>query len=60
LALASVFNPTLRAVREQLYQSERPWVVDSTAFERSFGWRATPLEDAIGETVRWFQQSASP
>ena len=58
LALASVLNPTLRAVREQLYQSERPWVVDSTAFEQEFGWRATPLEDAIGETVRWFRQSA--
>jgi nucleoside-diphosphate-sugar epimerase len=38
LALAALFNPTLRAVREQLYQSEHPWVVDSSRFERTFGW----------------------
>lgn len=33
LALASLFNPTIRAVREQLYQSDRAWVVDSGRFE---------------------------
>ena len=32
--MAALFNPTMRAVKEQLYQSERPWVVDSTKFER--------------------------
>jgi nucleoside-diphosphate-sugar epimerase len=30
IALAALFNPTLRAVREQLSQYERPWVVDSS------------------------------
>jgi hypothetical protein len=50
LTLAGLFNPTLRAVREQLYQSERPWVVDASKFERTFGWRATPLQEAIGAT----------
>jgi nucleoside-diphosphate-sugar epimerase len=58
LALAAWFNPTLRAVREQLYQSERPWIVDSGKFERTFGWRATPLSEAIGETVTWFRENA--
>jgi hypothetical protein len=33
IATAALFNPTLRAVREQLYQSEGPWVVDSSKFE---------------------------
>jgi nucleoside-diphosphate-sugar epimerase len=56
IALAALFNPTLRAVKEQLYQSERPWVVDSTKFERAFGWRATPLLDAVNATVAWFQE----
>jgi nucleoside-diphosphate-sugar epimerase len=50
-----VFNPTLRAVREQLYQSERPWVVDSTKFERTFGWKATSLLEAVTATVAWFR-----
>ena len=56
LALAGLFNPTLRAVREQLYQSERPWVVDSSKFEQAFGWSATPLPEAIRETAGWFRQ----
>jgi nucleoside-diphosphate-sugar epimerase len=56
LALASMFNPTLRAVREQLYQSEHPWIVDSGRFEQTFGWRATPLPEAIHATVDWFQE----
>lgn len=55
IALAALFNPTLRAVREQLYQSERPWVVDSSRFERTFGWGATLLPDTVATTVAWFR-----
>jgi hypothetical protein len=58
IAFAARFNPTLRAVREQLYQSERPWVVDSSKFERAFGWHATPLPDAVTTTVAWFRDRA--
>lgn len=56
LALAGLFNPTIRAVREQLYQVERPWVVDSSRFEQTFGLRATPLPDAVRATVAWFRE----
>jgi nucleoside-diphosphate-sugar epimerase len=55
IALAALFNPTVRAVREQLYQSERPWVVDSSRFERTFGWSAAPLPEAAAATVAWFR-----
>jgi nucleoside-diphosphate-sugar epimerase len=55
IKMAALFNPTMRAVKEQLYQSERPWVVDSTKFERAFGWTATPLPDAVAATVLWFR-----
>jgi nucleoside-diphosphate-sugar epimerase len=55
LVLAGLFNPTVRAVREQLYQSERPWLVSSRRFEQAFGWRATPLQEAIRATVVWFR-----
>jgi nucleoside-diphosphate-sugar epimerase len=58
IALASPFNPTLRAVKEQLYQSESPWVVDSSKFERAFGWDATPLPAAVSATVAWFRERA--
>jgi nucleoside-diphosphate-sugar epimerase len=56
IALAALFNPTMRAVREQLYQSQRPWVVDSTKFEWTFGWTATPLRDAVAATVAWYER----
>jgi len=58
IAFGALFNPTLRAVKEQLYQSDRPWVVDSTKFERAFGWGATPLPDAVSATVAWFKEQA--
>jgi nucleoside-diphosphate-sugar epimerase len=54
LTLAGVFNPTIRAVKEQLYQSERPWVIDSSKFERAFGWKATPLIEAVTATAAWW------
>jgi nucleoside-diphosphate-sugar epimerase len=59
LVLASLFNPTVRAVREQLYQSERPWLVSSRRFEQAFGWRATALQEAIHATVVWFREHAA-
>ena len=58
IAMGALFNPTLRAVKEQLYQSEGPWVVDSSKFERAFGWRATPLPEAIRATFAWFRDHA--
>jgi nucleoside-diphosphate-sugar epimerase len=58
IAIAAPFDPTMRAVKEQLYQSERPWVVDSTRFERTFGWGATPLSEAVPPTVAWFRDHA--
>lgn len=58
ITLAALFDPTLRAVKEQLYQSERSWMVDSTKFERAFGWDGTPLSEAVRATVAWFQSEA--
>jgi nucleoside-diphosphate-sugar epimerase len=59
IALAALFNPTVRAVKEQAYLSQRPSVVDSTRFERTFGWTATPLRDAVAATVAWFRNSTA-
>lgn len=59
LALAALFNPILRAVSEQLYQSERSWVVDCSKFERAFGWRASPLPETVRATVSWFRENAT-
>ena len=51
----SLFNPTLRAVAEQLYQSERPWVVDHSKFASAFGAHPTPHPEAIARTLDWYR-----
>lgn len=53
-----LFNPTLRAVAEQLYQSERPWVVDHSRFASTFGAHPTPHVKAIGTTLDWYRGAA--
>jgi nucleoside-diphosphate-sugar epimerase len=56
LRAMGLLNPPLRETIEMLYEFEEPFVVDHSDFERTFGERATPLRQAIGETVRWYQQ----
>lgn len=53
MTIAGMFSPTIRALAEQRYQTERPWVVDSSKFERAFGWTATPLAEAVSVTAAW-------
>jgi nucleoside-diphosphate-sugar epimerase len=55
LAVGGLFNPDVRAVREVLYQSENPWVVDHTKFERAFGATPTAHPQAIRATLEWFR-----
>ena len=59
LALIALVNPTLRAVREQAYQVQRPFVVDHTKFAGAFGSSVTPHREAIAATFEWFQRTAS-
>ena len=53
ISMLALFIPPMRAVKETLYQSERPWVVDHNKFARAFGSRPTPHEQAIAETLAW-------
>lgn len=57
ITLMALFSPPLAAVKETLYQSERPWVVDHAKFVRIFGGRATPYEQAIEQTLAWFKSA---
>lgn len=51
----ALFAPPMRAVKETLYQSERPWVVDHSKFVRAFGGQPTPYDVAIPQTIDWFR-----
>jgi nucleoside-diphosphate-sugar epimerase len=55
LTIAALVSPTLRAVREQQYQREHPWVVDHSKFARAFGEQVTPHGEAIARTLEWWR-----
>lgn len=57
LILLALFIPLIAAVKETLYQSERPWVVDHSKFARAFGANPTPLDDAIAQTLSWVRSA---
>jgi nucleoside-diphosphate-sugar epimerase len=58
LTLLARVNPMVREVRAVGYQLDRPFVVDSSAFEQTFGIRATPLGEALTATVDWYRARA--
>jgi len=53
LAVVGLFNPTVRELREMLYEFEAPFVLDGSAMESSFGLVATPFVQRIEETLAW-------
>ncbi|AEW95652.1 MULTISPECIES: NAD-dependent epimerase/dehydratase family protein [Streptomycetaceae] len=55
LAVAGVFSPLIRELREIRYQFDRPFVVDSSAYEAAFTVRATPLDEQVEATVDWWR-----
>jgi nucleoside-diphosphate-sugar epimerase len=55
IAVAGLFMPGARETVEMMYEFNKPFVVDSGKFERAFGMRATPLEEAVEKTVAWYR-----
>jgi nucleoside-diphosphate-sugar epimerase len=55
LSLLGLFNPGVREIVEMLYEFEKPFILDSTKFEKTFGMKATPIEQAVRETVAYFR-----
>ncbi len=47
LRLGGIFSPTARAFIEMRYQFDRPFVLDSSAAEETFGLAPTSLDDAL-------------
>src|SRR6266508_35526 len=56
LAVAGIFSPMLRELRETAYQFRRPFIIDSSKFESAFGRpELTPHRVAVERTVDWFR-----
>jgi len=60
MRMAGLFIPGARETVEMMYEFEKPFVVDSTRFESTFGLRATPLTQAIETTLAWYRKQTSP
>lgn len=50
-----LFIPAAKETLEMMYEFEQPFIVDSSRFESTFGMKATPMKDAIRETVAWYR-----
>lgn len=57
LWLLGLVNRQLREAREVVVQFDRPYLIDASAFEATFGpFETTPHAVAIADTVAWLQQ----
>jgi nucleoside-diphosphate-sugar epimerase len=50
-----LFVPPIRGLSENFYQFEEPYIVSHCKFAQAFGVQATPLRQAIRETVAWYR-----
>ncbi len=55
MQIGGIFIPEAKEAVEMMYEFEQPFIVDSSKFENTFGVKATPMRDAIKETVKWFR-----
>ncbi len=56
LAVAGLFSPMLRELRETTYQFRAPFVLDSSKFEAAFGpLESTPHPEAVAHTLAWYR-----
>jgi nucleoside-diphosphate-sugar epimerase len=59
LRAAGFVNPMMRELAEMAYQFEEPFILDTTAYEATFGAAVTPLPEAIAATVAWYRTRGS-
>jgi nucleoside-diphosphate-sugar epimerase len=55
LSAAGAVSPLMRELRETRYQFDRPFILDSTAFETTFGMAPTPIDEALEATIAWYR-----
>jgi nucleoside-diphosphate-sugar epimerase len=55
MTIGGLFIPEAKETVEMMYEFDRPFIVDSSKFEKTFGLKATPLKEAIKETVAWYR-----
>jgi nucleoside-diphosphate-sugar epimerase len=55
MKMVGMFIPEVKEMVEMLYEFDQPFIIDSSKFEQTFGIKATPMRNAIKETVAWYK-----
>ena len=58
LSFLGLFMPTLRESVEMLYEWDKPFIMDSSKAQKTFGLQPTSLKDAIRTTIDWCKENA--
>ncbi|MBK8990057.1 MAG: NAD-dependent epimerase/dehydratase family protein [Chloroflexi bacterium] len=53
MRLLGLFNKSMAETMEMMYEWTAPFVVDTSKAEKAFGLQATPLNQALRETLAW-------
>lgn len=56
LSAMGLFNASMRETVEMLYEFEKPFVMDSSKFQRAFGIAPTSIDEAIQTSLDWCSQ----
>lgn len=57
MSLLGLFNPMMRETVEMMYEWDKPFIVDSSKAQKAFGLQATPLPQAMKETIAWIRKN---
>jgi nucleoside-diphosphate-sugar epimerase len=55
MSIGGLFIPEAKETVEMMYEFERPFMIDSSKFEKTFAMKATPMREAIRDTVAWYK-----
>lgn len=55
MTIGGLFIPEAKETVEMIYEFDKPFMIDSSKFEKTFGMKATPMREAIRETVNWYK-----
>jgi nucleoside-diphosphate-sugar epimerase len=59
MTFAGLFVPAAKEIVEMMYEFEKPFIMNSSKFERRFGIPATKTEDAVRNTIEWYRYHIS-
>ena len=55
MTVGGLFIPAAKETVEMMYEFDKPFVIDSSKFEKKFHMSAIPMREAIRETVAWYK-----